>query len=202
MTKGGVVALGIWACAIAGAISPTETRADSVSDAIEMCSGCHGEQGTPTEKNIPNIWGQNRAYILNQLHDFKTGRRKNDIMSGMVEQLSKTDMEALATHFSQQPWPDLKQPAPSADETKAARAVLSQSDCEGCHERYFQGAMVRPRLAGQQAEYLIKTMQDFRSNERKNYIGMSVIMRDLSDDQIKSVANYLASRTVPTLAAN
>lgn len=187
--------------ALAGA-QPGAALAVSVSDAIETCAGCHGEKGEPTEKNIPNIWGQNRSYLLNQLHDFKNGRRKNEIMSGIVEALSKADMEGVATHFSQQAWPDFKAQAPAADVQKTAMAVLSDHDCEACHQRHFQGDTVRPRLAGQQAEYLEKTMQEFRAHQRKNFIVMSVILRDTTDDELKAVAAYLASKPAPVVAKN
>jgi cytochrome c553 len=183
-------------CLLLASLWSGAARADSVSDAIEVCSGCHGEKGEPTEKNIPNIWGQNRNYILEQLHDFKVGRRKNEIMSGIVESLSWDDMVGLAAHFSQQTWPTLKADAPSADVEKTALEVLREHDCEGCHHREYQGDMWRPRISGQQAEYLVKTMQDFRSHERKNYVVMSSVLRDVTDDEMKAVAAYLASKTV------
>lgn len=166
--------------------------ADSVSDAVQVCSACHGEAGIRADPLIPIIWGQNRTYILNQLHDFKTGRRKNDLMSGIVSSLSKTDMEGLATHFAGQKWPVREQKAVSADNAKAANAVLDTINCTACHQETYLGDTVRPRLAGQTEEYLVKSMTDFRSRERGNYIGMSALMRDRSDDDIKAVAQYLA----------
>ncbi|WP_045836123.1 c-type cytochrome [Hyphomicrobium sp. 99] len=173
------------------------TAAQSLSDLTQVCSGCHGENGVPTEKTTPVIWGQSRDYILNQLYDFKIGHRKNEMMASIVDSLSKTNMEELATYYSKQPWPDLKQPAPAADVDAAARAVIDPINCSGCHQRYFQGDRIRPRLAGQQEEYLLKTMTNFHTGERTNYIGMSVLMKSLDDAELKAVATYLAGLQIP-----
>lgn len=166
--------------------------AQTLNDLTQTCAACHGEAGVPTEKTTPIIWGQTRAYLLNQLYDFKIGRRKNDIMSGVAESLSKQDMEALATYYSKQEWPDLQQPAPSPDVRTAADAVLNSLNCRGCHQRSYQGDTTRPRLAGQEEEYLLKTMTEFHTGARNNYIVMTVLMKSLDEAQLKPVANYLA----------
>ena len=172
-------------------------HADSVADAIATCAGCHGENGVPIDKTFPVIAGQNRNYILNQLHDFKTGRRKNEIMAGIVAEMSKTDMEAIATHFSKQAWPVQEAQKPSAEIESAAETTLSLFKCDVCHHPQYQGDTVRPRLAGQNEEYLLKTMQDFRDKARGNYIGMSAVLGGLSDDDLKGIASYLASLPAP-----
>jgi cytochrome c553 len=169
------------------------TSAQSLKDLTDVCAGCHGEAGVPMDKTVPVIWGQKRAYILNQLLDFKYGRRKNDMMTPIVESLSKSDMEALATHFAEQKWPALDAAAPSADDVTAARDILHSVNCDGCHQAEYQGDTQRPRLAGQQAEYLLKTMNDFRTGDRKTYIGMTALMQSVHEEALKPVSEYLAS---------
>lgn len=176
---------------------PRAALADSVEDAAAVCSGCHGEAGVPMDKTIPNIWGQRREYILKQLLDFKDGHRKNETMSAIVDSLTKTDMEALATYFSEKKWPNLGQPAASGNIKDQAIDTIVQLNCKGCHQEHFQGDYVRPRLAGQQEEYLLKTMTDFHTGERANFAPMEALMRSLSEDQLKPVAAYLAGLTEP-----
>ena len=94
-----------------GAVSTVPAAADSVSDAVQVCSGCHGEAGIPADPTFPIIWGQNRTYILNQLRDFKFGKRKNDIMSGIVSTLSNTDMVGLAADCAGKKGPAMDQKA-------------------------------------------------------------------------------------------
>ena len=47
----------------------------------KLCATCHGEQGIPINKQTPVIWGQNEGYLYLQLRDFKSGARKNALMS-------------------------------------------------------------------------------------------------------------------------
>lgn len=171
---------------------PRAALADSVEDAAAVCSGCHGEKGVPMDKTIPVIWGQRRDYILKQLLDFKSGHRKNDTMAAIVDSLTKTDMEALASYFSKQSWPDLGQPpAPEDVKTKAIDTIV-QLNCKGCHQEHFQGDYVRPRLRGQQDVYLLKTMTDFHKGDRTNFAPMEALMKSLSEDELKPIATYLA----------
>jgi cytochrome c553 len=172
--------------------APRPAQADSVEDSAQVCSGCHGEQGVPIDKTIPNIWGQRRDYILKQLLDFKDGHRKNDTMSPIAESLTKSDMEALASYFAKQKWPSLGQPAAPNDVKTAAIDTISRLNCRGCHQEHFQGDYVRPALAGQQQEYLLKTMTDFHTGDRSNFLAMEALMKSLNDDELKPVAAYLA----------
>jgi len=188
------------ACALAASTALFICRAaaaQTLSDLTQVCAGCHGDQGVPTEKTTPVIWGQNRDYLLNQLNDFKIGHRKNELMSPVADSLSRTDMEELATYYSKQSWPSLQQPMPPTDVQVAAHAVLNPLNCRGCHQMHYQGDMVRPRLAGQQEEYLLKTMTAFHTGERTNYIGMTVLMKSVDEAALKPVAAYLASLQIP-----
>jgi cytochrome c553 len=171
--------------------------AQTLSELAESCSACHGDNGVPTDKTIPVIWGQNRSYLLNQLHNFKVGHRKNDMMSPVTETLSKTDMEALATHFANLKWPELQQPKPPADAVTEARDVLNTLNCRTCHQEHYQGDTTRPRIAGQQDAYLLQTMTDFRDGKRTTYAGMTSLMRAAHETASKSVAEYLASLQIP-----
>jgi cytochrome c553 len=172
--------------------APRAALADSVEDAAQVCSGCHGEKGVPMDKTIPVIWGQRREYILKQLLDFKTGHRKNETMAAIVDSLTKQDMEALASYFSKQTWPNLGQSPAPADVQAKAWETIGRLNCQGCHQDYFQGDYVRPSLRGQQEEYLLKTMTDFHTGERSNYAAMEALMKSLNEDEMKPIATYLA----------
>ena len=178
---------------LALALAPDAARADSVEEAAQVCSGCHGENGVPMDKTIPVIWGQRREYLLKELHDFKTGHRKNETMAAIVDSLSKTDMEELASYFSKKQWPTQEQAAPPADVVSKALAVINQLNCRDCHQDHFQGDYVRPSLRGQSEDYLLKTMTDFHTGERANFPAMSALMKSLNEDQLKPLAAYLAS---------
>jgi len=61
------------------------------------------------------------------------------------------------------------------------------------HLDQFQGDGTTARLAGQQHEYLQKTMTEFRDRARGNNPGMSDLMNAASLEDIAALAPYLAS---------
>jgi cytochrome c553 len=185
------------AAAIAGLpFMITAAFADSIDDKAQICAGCHGEKGIPTEKTTPIIWGQNEGYLYIELRDFKSGARKNDVMSAIAADLSKDDMKALAKHFAGLAWPNLQQPSPPKDITNKALTVIGSIGCTSCHLEQFQGDGSTARLAGQQHDYLAKTMTDFRDRSRANNPGMSDLMNAAQPADLDPIAQYLASLTV------
>ncbi len=65
-----------------------------------VCAGCHGMNGFSASSVIPNLAGQKPAYLVKQLQDFKSNKRRDPIMSGPAMSLSQEDMEDLASYFS------------------------------------------------------------------------------------------------------
>jgi cytochrome c553 len=163
-----------------------------VEEKAQLCAACHGENGVPQQKGTPVIWGQYQGYLYLELRDYKSGARKNDIMSPLAQSLERDDMMALALYFSQKRWPDLRQPA--APREVAARAVQANTSvgCTGCHQGAYQGEGTQPRLAGQSAEYMHQTMMDFRNRVRGNNPGMTDLMLATSEQDIAALAQYMA----------
>jgi cytochrome c553 len=182
--------------AAATTITVKSSFAEGIDDKVQLCAGCHGENGIPQDKKIPIIWGQNQGYLYIELRDFKSGARKNDQMSAIAADLSKDDMKALAAHFAGLKWPNTGQPSPSKDVTKHALTVIGSIGCTSCHLDQYQGDGSTPRLAGQQSDYLEKTMADFRDRSRANNPGMSDLMNAAQPADLGPIAQYLGSLTV------
>lgn len=180
------------ACVLLAVSLSAGASAQSVDEKAQVCAGCHGDQGVPQQKTWPAIWGQQQGYLYLQLRDFKSGARKNDIMSPIAQSLERADMQALALYFSQKPWPDLQQPR--ADRATAARAQtpINAIVCTSCHQSGFLGDSTQPRLAGQTKEYLQQSMLDFRNRSRGNNPGMTDLMLAISEQDIAEIAAFLA----------
>jgi cytochrome c553 len=174
-------------------LASSGARAQSVEDTAQACAGCHGETGTPQQSTMPVIWGQQQGYLYLQLRDFKSGARKNDIMTPIAQALERADMQALALYFSQKPWPNLQQPRPPADVAARATQAATAVGCNTCHQSGYLGDSTQPRLAGQTKEYLQQTMLDFRNRSRGNNPGMTDLMLAISEDDIVACAAYLAA---------
>ncbi|HTN67623.1 MAG TPA: c-type cytochrome [Burkholderiaceae bacterium] len=159
----------------------------------QTCAACHGADGNSSSGAYPNLAGQTWRYIYVQLKDFKEGRRTNPIMSPMAAPLSRQDMIDIANFYAAQP------PKPStfkADETKVriGKAKADEILCTMCHLGGFSGQNEIPRVAGQQYEYIVKQMKDFRSRTRTNDAGnMTSVTKTLSDADIENLAQYITS---------
>ncbi|MBT3280263.1 MAG: c-type cytochrome [Campylobacteraceae bacterium] len=64
------------------------------------CSSCHGINGSGFQygKKLmgPKLIGQTEAKILDDLVEFKAGRKENIVMKGLLMSLNKSDLEELA----------------------------------------------------------------------------------------------------------
>jgi cytochrome c553 len=178
------------------AVGTSAFAADPIEAKAKVCTTCHGENGVPQLKTTPVIWGQNAGYMFLQLRDFQSGARKNELMSPIAATLSRDDLLPLAEYFSKLKWPNLAQPEAPQDVAGKAQAGISSVGCIGCHLDHFQGDGTTARLAGQQHDYLLKTMTDFRSRTRGNNPGMSDLMNATSPDAIAALAQYLAGMQI------
>ena len=83
-----------------------------------------------------------------------------------------------------------------AGTTIAQKGTASGAACMLCHGENGEGIAAatfpRPRLAGQNRDYLIKQLMDFKAKLRKNPL-MGPIANTLSTTQINDVADYYAS---------
>ena len=68
--------------------------------AESVCAVCHGLDGLAKIPEAPNIAGQNETYLVEQLRAFKSGERKNEMMSVVAQDLSDADIENLAAYYS------------------------------------------------------------------------------------------------------
>lgn len=73
-----------------------------VGSAVPACSGCHNEDGSGTDK-FPRIAGQNVAYVVQQLMNFKSGERANDaraLMRAVAKRMNKKEIQAVAEYVA------------------------------------------------------------------------------------------------------
>ncbi len=159
----------------------------------EVCAACHGPAGHSSQARIPSLAGQTSRYIYLQLKDFKEGRRTDSLMTPMAKTLSKDDMYNVAAFFSAaHPMSaDFK-----SDPQRVAKGAAKASEtlCTMCHLGGFKGQNEIPRVAGQQHDYIVKQLQDFKARRRTNDAGnMSSVAKTLSDDDMENLAQYLTT---------
>jgi len=65
------------------------------------CANCHGTNGMSVQ-GMPNLAGQERAYLVQQMQDFRTGKRPATIMHQLAKGYTDEQIEALAAYFAAQ----------------------------------------------------------------------------------------------------
>ena len=164
-----------------------------VVNKLKQCVSCHGVAGKTLQPDFPILAGQHFYYLYVQLKDFKSGTRKNEIMSPIVADLTKSQMKLLAKFFSKQQWPASAFQPDSATAAKGETAT-GAGQCVQCHLGGYEGDSRIPRLAGQHPEYLLKTMVDFKHKKRLNSAAKSSLLESYSEDDIKAMSEYLAGK--------
>ena len=67
------------------------------------CISCHGKQGISVNEEWPNLAGQQKEYLRQQLLDYQSGRRTGLPMSVIAGELNESQIESVAQYYSQLP---------------------------------------------------------------------------------------------------
>jgi cytochrome c553 len=160
-------------------------------DRASFCKYCHGNTGNSKRGYIPNLASQNAKYLLYQFDLFATKQRKDKIMSELVGNLSNEDRINIALFYTNQKV-KLK-PAKQSDARKQGKAIFNRQ-CISCHGKKGHGKELLPRIAGQPAKYLNKTLRLYKSNShRRPDSPMQAIATTLSDEELYAVVRYVSS---------
>jgi cytochrome c553 len=167
------------------------------------CQSCHGANGAGmAAANFPRLAGLNAGYMTKQLHDFANGARINPIMQPIARALSDKEAENVSAYYAAQKAPVT---AMKVDEgvLKEGKRLVELGDwdktipaCVKCHGPGARGVGKDfPALAGQHASYIEAQLNAWKKGTRKGDPEqlMKGIADRLSMDQIKAVADYLAS---------
>lgn len=167
----------------------------------ELCQGCHGEKGRGIAMGAPNLAGQQAAYLVKQLRDFRSQARRHRTMNAMAEGLGDADITDIAAYFASQP----RMTGEPAPENPAARDLFLYGDvnrditaCVECHELGGQGraagGVPYPRIGGQLRGYLRVQLLDWKIGVRANSPEgvMNRIAGALGEAEIAALAEYLS----------
>jgi cytochrome c553 len=85
-----------------------EGNAEAGKAKSQLCIACHGADGNSATGDFPKLAGQNADYLVSALKQYKSGKRKNQIMAGFVGTLDEKQMADLAAYFASQKGLELK----------------------------------------------------------------------------------------------
>ena len=64
-----------------------------------MCVTCHGPLGLSQIPNAPNLAGQPALYLVEQLKNYRSGKRQNEMMQVMAKPLTDQEIDNLAAWY-------------------------------------------------------------------------------------------------------
>jgi sulfide dehydrogenase cytochrome subunit len=78
-----------------------DASATTGRDIAANCANCHGADGH-SRSAIPAIAGQDKAYLIQQLKDFRDGKRPSTIMQQLAKGYTDAQIEAAAAYLAVQ----------------------------------------------------------------------------------------------------
>lgn len=93
---------GLGAAALLAAIAIGQDAGDPEAgrQKAALCAACHGANGISANPLWPNLAGQQRVYLANQIRAFRDGERVEVTMQPFVENLTDEDIEDLAAFYA------------------------------------------------------------------------------------------------------
>jgi cytochrome c553 len=167
--------------------------ARSAEDRLATCLQCHGENGQSQTPGVPSLGGEPAQYALIQLFMYREKLRVAPVMNDIMKQASDDDLRAISDAIAKLPPP----PPPSevGDSQRLARGsnLVEQNHCNVCHRADFSGQENVPRLADQREDYLLKSLQDYKSGARHGYDAtMAEVLQPINESDLGTLAYFLA----------
>ena len=182
-----------------------EVSTQELKAKTDYCKTCHGagRAGVFADRfRCRGLRDNSQSILKNQLQAFIERRRTNPVMFNVSHVLSPSMVKGLADHFkSLDPKPLGGAPR---DHIAEGRKIYLEGaganipPCASCHGPEAKGTDVFPRLAGHSYYYIIRKLTNWdkeRGQDKAkpdNSAIMQPIAHDLTEAQIKAVAEYLS----------
>ncbi len=180
-------AVAIYFASHARAEKPAPASGDPTAGAAlsAVCGGCHGLHGVSSDTSTPNLAGQDFSYLVQAIKAYRT-TRKREKMRLYITGLSEKDIQNIAAYYAVQ-----KAAATERGQTMVQDLV---EKCDRCHAAPADNpAMVVPKIAGQDRDYLVMAIRAYR-DERRTSSTMHIMSLPYGDTVIQSIASYYAGQ--------
>lgn len=149
-----------------------------------MCRTCHGIDGYAQIPIAPHIGGEPKEYLENQLMAFKTGTRQHEMMTIVTSGLSAQQISDVAAWYASH--------SVTATFPEGASEADAPQACVSCHGANGISVLLdAPNLAGEVNIYIDTQLKAYRTGKRNHEI-MSEIAADMTDQQIRDVADWFS----------
>jgi cytochrome c553 len=189
---------------------PSESAMAVDTARVRLCNACHYVDGASAGPEFPNIAGQQEAYLLKAVQNYKRGQRDSETMQLIASLHTEEQLNKFARYFAaKEPAaaPSLKSPDPALWDR--GKQIFEQervygiacADCHGYDGKGMQWQTTRmkapravPSLAGQRQGYLAEAIQRYvRGEEQQGMCTMRKAGKTLSEKDVKALVVYLSS---------
>lgn len=172
---------GLMLAGISSAIAGDATEGRKIAN---MCRTCHGVDGYAQIPIAPHIGGEPKEYLEDQLMAYKTGAREHEMMSVVTASLSAQQISDVAAWYASHTAIASLPEGVSEDDAPQA--------CVSCHGANGISVLLdAPNLAGEVNIYIDTQLKAYRLGKR-NHDVMSEIAADMTDEDIRAVANWFS----------
>lgn len=174
-------------------------------EAYAECQTCHRSDASGRINFIiPRLSGQHASVLIKQLMDIRSGLRVNpDMRDYMLDSdLTLQNFADMAAYLHSLPVAGTIGQGPP--ELVPRGQALYASNCTACHGEHGEGRaeLFYPMLASQHYGYLLREMDLILNGQRGNSNpAMPPILKNLSTDDKRAIAAYLAQLPAPRKAA-
>jgi cytochrome c553 len=96
----GLAAAALGAATVAAAYGVAAQDAAAGRQKALQCQACHGLDGLAKIPGAPHLAGQVQEYLVAAMRDYRSGARKNEMMTVVMRQLTDADIEDLAAYYA------------------------------------------------------------------------------------------------------
>ena len=165
------------------------------------CAACHGVDGNSVTPQWPSLAGQSEAYIVRQLEAYRDKQRSDVGMQNFALTLSEQDMHDVGAYYASQ---TLLPKGANPEFVELGESIYRGgvpergiAACIACHGPSGHGNPLAayPRINGQHATYLEKTLNEYASGIRTSDSDKNQMMRNVAEllleDEIVALASYI-----------
>jgi cytochrome c553 len=165
---------------------------------LAMCRGCHGishyRTAYPEVYSVPKLGGQQAAYVVKALQEYKQGLRSHPTMRSIAALQTEEQVAAIAAYYAAKDTGSGLHESALGDDPGAG-PPKSAAACEACHGSGGNKPVSpeTPRLAAQEYDYLVQALTQYRKGSRQNPI-MGAMAKPLDDAQIRELSRYFSDQ--------
>jgi cytochrome c553 len=146
------------------------------------CGECHGSRGVSHDPLVPSLAGQEPVYLVNAIKAYRSRERDHEDMMG---DSSDEEIEDIAAYYA------VQTAQAATGESLEVRELAAK--CDRCHGPAARNTKLAvPGLKGQNREYLVKVMKEYRERDRGSSM-MHKMSSNYSDEMIDAIATYYAT---------